>query len=742
MQSLVRPLRALRLCGAFLRSIAARPAPLAVSVAMLLCGTAIAQPQGPVKVGTAEYRKLATREATERRMLDLLSPSAPHWGKWYMLTPFPYDIENGPKLADPNPPEEELAKMRAAGPGPDLKKAYTGKKSTPLTWRSLGEGTDRVLDFKVYQDNELNDYVAGYLYTTIECDKAVTLDVTMGSDDGLRFWLNGRLLVDKDVPRSLDPEEDHVRLDLQQGVNHMLAKVSQIRGGFEYQVNARPLLDPVLVTHLQYLLDRDFPTAPEDKYYRTLTVPVPPDVVLEVGGLDMLPPDDRGECKPIACTRRGDVYIVDGAYDEPPFAARFRKFASGLHEPLGLAVRVENGKAAVYCTQRGEITKMVDTNGDGVADVYSTFADGWGVSGNYHEFAFGPKFDREGNAWVTLNVGFCDALGKSIVPWRGWTLKFGADGTMTPWCDGMRSPNGIGEFTDGTMFYLDNQGDYVGTNRLSELAKGSFAGHPASLAWRKDWKGGDPMPTIQPASVWFPYKKMGQSVADFLLYDTEGRQVLAPVNAALRAAKFGPFAGQVFCGDQTLCMVNRVFLEKVDGVYQGACIPFRWGLDSGVNRLCWGGDGSMFVGQTDRGWGSTGRLRQGLQRIVWTGQTPFEVLTMKIASDGFVLTFTADVDAAAAGNPDSYGLVSYTYEHHAQYGSDEMDKARQKVVSAEVIDARTVKLKIDKLRGGGMGYVHELTLPGIKTPAGEPLLHPIAYYTVQKIPGRGTASAE
>ncbi len=717
------------------------PAQLAGIVLLSLTCGAVAQPAGGVqKVGSVEYKKLASREETEKRMLQLLNPQAARWGKWSMLTSFDHDRKKGPKLADALAPEEELSKMKVNGPGPDLKKEYAGKKGSVAIWRNVGDIANRVIDFKILEDKDLVEDVQGYLYGTVEVDKAVTLDVTMGSDDGLRFWLNGKLLVDKDVLRGLDPEEDRVRLDLQPGVNHMLAKISQVKGGYEYQINCKVPMDPFQETQLQYLLDRDFPKAEEDRYYRALTVATPQDVVLETGGMDILPPNEKGECLPIMCTRRGDVFIVEGAYDDPPFSAKFKKFASGLHEPLGLAVRIENGKTAVYCTQRGEVTKLVDENGDGVADIYSTFADGWGVSGNYHEFAFGPKFDREGNAWVTLNVGFCGGLGKSIVPLRGWALKFSPEGVMTKVCDGLRSPNGIGEFTDGTMFYLDNQGDYVGTNRMSQLAPGSWAGHPAGLGWRDNWKKGDPFPPIQPATVWFPYKKMGQSTADFLLYDTEGRQTLPQVNEALKAGKFGPFAGQVFCGDQTLCIVSRVFLEKVDGVYQGACFPFRSGLDCGVNRLCWAGDGSMFVGQTDRGWGSTGRLRQGLQRIVWTGGVPFEVLTMKVTTDGFLLNFTQDVDQAAAANPASYAMISYTYEHHPEYGSDEMEKAKQTVAGVEVVDARTVKLKIDSLRYGGMGYVHELTMPGVRSAAGGKLLHDVAYYTVQRVPGKSTAA--
>ena len=108
---------------------------------------------------------------------------------------------------------------------------------------------------------------------------------------------------------------------------------------------------------------------------------------------------------------------------EPPLNARFTLFAEGLHEPLGLASRMDADGEAVYTVQRGELTRLMDLDGDDCADLYESFNADWGVSGNYHEFAFGPKFDRQGNAWITLNVGFCGSLGKSEVPWRGWAVK-------------------------------------------------------------------------------------------------------------------------------------------------------------------------------------------------------------------------------------------------------------------------------------------------------------------------------
>jgi hypothetical protein len=696
-------------------------------------GEPIAQPgtqpaNPPIIIRNVEYTKLATREETERRMLDLLSPSRAKWGTWYGMGSFEGGIGS---IKNAKPPEDELKNMAAGGPGPDLKAEYTAKGGAKAGWKPLGSKVGEVVNFLAFTPNNLQSNVTGYIYTTVTADKAMTLDVTMGSDDGLRFWLNGRLLLDADGPNSLDPERHQLRLDLKKGVNHVFVKVTQGQVGWEYQLNAGAVLDPSTRQLLDYHLDVDFPPTAEAEYYRSFPILLPPSVVLEAGGVDVMP-----DGRPIVSTRRGDVYIIGNAYAEPPLECTFVRYAEGLHEPLGLRVRKEQFEGrevvAVYCVQRGELTRMIDLDGDDRADLFQTVTDGWGVSGNYHEFAFGPKFGPDGKAWITLNVGFCDALGKSIVPWRGWSLTTDVNdpsGKLEPISSGLRSPNGIGFWSDGQAFYLDNQGDYVGTNRLAPMYKGGWNGHPAGLRWREDYtkEMDNPKnyPKLTPAAVWFPYRKMGQSSADFVMS--------TPADGATPGT-FGPFDGQGWVGDQTLCMVMRVTLEKINGVYQGACYPFRSGLQCGVNRLAWGKDGSLFVGQTDRGWGSIGRARYGLERIKFTGKVPFEMKEIKVRKDGFEVEFTADVDPKTAGDATSYSCVSYTYEYHAKYGSDEMETKKPGVTKAEVIGPRTVRLTIDGMRAGGTGYVHEITGLGVRDKSGAAMLHTTAYYTVQVLP--------
>ncbi|MCY7352124.1 MAG: hypothetical protein LH606_15915 [Cytophagaceae bacterium] len=490
-------------------------------------------------------------------------------------------------------------------------------------------------------------------------------------------------------------------------------------------------------------------TAPtENDYYKIMKVPMPEGTVLEVGGLCALPNGDMG-----VSTRRGDVYIIEN----PTGTAHFRKFASGLHEILGLAYK--NG--SLYCAQRGELTKLTDRNGDGIADRYETVY-AWPVSGHYHEYSFGPKIAPDGSFFVTANVAFGNEewwRGESRVPWRGWTMRITEDGKMEPWATGMRSPCGLG-MINGEFYYADNQGDWMGSGFLTKVDKGDFTGHPAGLRWtgrpespikmstadlyavvdpRSSPKGGPwikpennpnetpitlfeaekKLPEIKTPTVWLPHGILGISTSEIITDDTQGG--------------FGPFAGQVFVGDQGQSKVDRVFLEKVNGVDQGASFPFREGFQSGVLRMAWGTDNSLFVGQTNRGWGSTGKDPFGLQRLVWTGKMPFEMKAIRAMPDGFEVEFTLPVDRKTAEDLANYQVTGFIYKYHPVYGSPVVNDKVLKIKGVKVADdGSRVRVVVDGLREK---YIHELKLEGIRSQnATLPLLHNTGYYTLNSIP--------
>ena len=463
-------------------------------------------------------------------------------------------------------------------------------------------------------------------------------------------------------------------------------------------------------------------TAAENDYYRLSSVPFPKNLKLEVSGMAALPGDRMA-----IAIRKGEIWIAEKLSTNKP---AYKKFASGLHEPLGLALH----KGDLYTVQRTELTRLRDTDGDGRADEYLTHAKGWGVTGNYHEYAYGPAVDGAGNLWVALNC----SIGKGSNPnnqWRGWSLRVKSDGSWSPMSGGFRSPSGIGTNLTGDVFATDQQGNWFPTCPLMHLKRGTFHGHADSLPFtqlpKATFKVDGELPknlTVTQAAkrisayklpaVWFPYRKMGMSTTDILADSTRG--------------KFGAFVGQLFCGEFTMSFVSRVFLEKVEGEYQGACFRFRDGLDCAALRLQWGKDGSMYIGQSNRGWNSLGTKSYGLQRLQWTGKVPFEIKEMSAQRDGFRLMFTQPIDAATVINPKSYTVTSYTYPYQSKYGGEPMDvKTHTVKVAGLDTTSRSVQLTIDEMRPG---YVYELQASGIRNTRGQPLLHSAAYYTLNRVP--------
>ena len=470
------------------------------------------------------------------------------------------------------------------------------------------------------------------------------------------------------------------------------------------------------------LLAQQSPGLEESRYYKITDVPIPKNIVLEVGGLAF---DDDGNLG--ACTRRGEVWLIKNPSSSAP---EFSRFAHGLHEPLGLAFR--NG--SFYSAQRGELTKLTDTNNDGRADIYHNIYN-WNLNGNYHEYSYGPLFLPDGDMLVTLNLGWV-GRGASESKWRGWMLRISEDGQMTPIAAGMRSPAGLGFNAAGDIFYTENQGDWVGSGRMTHLEKGDFAGHPESLRWSGE--PGSPIsltmediddtkgyslyeyekvhPAVKPPSIWFPHTLMGISTSDLKVIP-EG---------------FGPFTGQLLVGDQGHSKIMRVFQEKIDGVYQGICFPFVEGFSSGLLRMQWGPEQTLFVGMTNRGWASTGKEPFGLQKLNWTGRNPFEMQSVQAHSDGFLITFTEPIDRRSAANPDSYSVTDFTFKYHHLYGSPVIDQQKRTIFKVQLAqDGRSAKLLVEGMREG---YVYEIGAGKVKSEQGRLLLHPKGYYTLNRIP--------
>jgi len=168
------------------------------------------------------------------------------------------------------------------------------------------------------------------------------------------------------------------------------------------------------------------------------------------------------------------------------------------------------------------------------------------------------------------------------------------------------------------------------------------------------------------------------------------------------------------------------------GVGIGASVRVLPEFASGIVRLLFAGDGSLFVGMTSRGWSSLGTKSYGLQRVRWKGVTLFAIREMRARPDGLDLVFTAPVDAATAGSVASYSMKSFTYFYSGAYGSDEIDVKPAPITAAAVsADCLSVRLKVE---GPRELYVHELHADGLRSATGAKLDHADAYYALNRIP--------
>jgi sugar lactone lactonase YvrE len=460
--------------------------------------------------------------------------------------------------------------------------------------------------------------------------------------------------------------------------------------------------------------------------YRVETIAIPPEITLGVGGLAFTPDGNL-----LICTREGEVW----RYRE----GKWTLFADGLHEALGIFVDGKTG--AVFVMQRPELTQLIDEDGDGRADLYRTINAGWGLTDNYHEYAYGPVRDAAGNFYGTLNLSLSwpgwagssrwdvsrvhDSKMGRAAPFRGWSFQVTADGKFVPWSSGLRSPNGIVISREGDLFYTDNQGDWNATSSLQHIVKGRFHGHPSSLTDHPDFAGRD-LNAIKveeyaalrtPPAVNFPHAQLASSPGQPVFDYTGG--------------KFGPFEGQIFVGDQTRSNLMRVFLEKVGGEYQGAVFDFIDPLQTGVNRLAFASDGSLWVGQTGRGWTSVGGKEFGLQRVVWDGKTvPFEMQSVRLTATGFRIAFTRPLQRGPEVlAPATYQIKRWHYQYRPEYGSPKQDEKSVEVAAVQLSDdGRLLDLTLPIEAGG----VYQITV-GVKDEAGSKMTNATAWYTVNRL---------
>ncbi len=195
----------------------------------------------------------AAEEEWARQLTEQGPPEPPAYGTWYSVGPFAASDFNA-SFSKRFPPETEI----------DLEAEY----ENGLRWTERPE----------YNDGKVHpltgDFVATYLYRTIEAEEAGPVEFYFGSDDGIKVWLNGQSVHENKIGRSALPDQDRVRATLRTGKNQLLVKIANGGGksGFYFRARLGALPQSLLVAAKT---PTDQRTAEQQEqissYYRTIS---------------------------------------------------------------------------------------------------------------------------------------------------------------------------------------------------------------------------------------------------------------------------------------------------------------------------------------------------------------------------------------------------------------------------------------------------------------------------------------
>lgn len=371
------------------------------------------------------------------------------------------------------------------------------------------------------------------------------------------------------------------------------------------------------------------------------------------------------------CTIHGDVWRVTGI-DDSLRQLTWKRFATGLFQPLGLQVRNDE----VFVLGRDRITRLHDENGDGEADFYESFHDGIATSTGGHDYVTSLEQDAAGNFY------YVDPLGVHRV------AADGRHGEVL--ATGFRNPNGMGVRPDGRVITAaPQQGDWTPSSFIAEIRPGGYYGYGGPKP-----EAGRPLGYDAPL-CWIPHG----------VDNSSGSQVWVP------PGQWGPLGGQMLhllwgrCG---MMLALRDTGGPADGPgIQGAVVPLPAKFLSGPNRGTFHPrDGSLFIAGST-GWQTSAVKDGALQRVRFTGKRVALPTGFEVRPGGIAVTFSQPLDRATANDPGSYALTQWNYRYAKAYGSKDWS-----VTDPDREGRDEVTVKSATLQGDGRTVL--LEIPGLK----------------------------
>ena len=341
-----------------------------------------------------------------------------------------------------------------------------------------------------------------------------------------------------------------------------------------------------------------------------------------------------------AVTFDGDVWMISGLRGKLE-RVTWRRFASGLHEPLSIAVRNEE----LFVFDRNGIWRLRDTDGNGEADRHELFSNAFAQTSETREFATGMRVAPDGSFIISKGGQQFATLGLH----NGSVLRVSADGRSAEvlgW--GLRMPFiGVHPRT-GLVTASDQQGYYIPATPLHIIRDHQYYGFlPSFLP-----KDSHPAPIAEPLT-WIPH----------------------PVNASgasqvwLDGAKMGPLNGGLIHIGYYRPELLLVLTNARSSTLQGAVVSLSRAFDfAPLNGAVNPADGQLYV-TGFQSWGTEAAEVSGLARLRYTGlpsTLPHEIAPMK---EGVLLRFDVPLDPVEATRLENYSAERWSYRRTSNYGS-------------------------------------------------------------------------
>jgi len=376
-------------------------------------------------------------------------------------------------------------------------------------------------------------------------------------------------------------------------------------------------------------------------------------------------------------TMTGEVWLVRGL-DAKLDHVRWKRFATGLHQPLGVKIIDEK----VHVIGRDQVTRLHDLNGDDEADFYECVNNAMTTSPGGHDFIVGLDADVQGRFYTSSgNQGI---------------LRLSQPNKVEVLATGLRNPNGLSVTPDGRFV-------------LSNGQEGNWT--PASAVFQVD-------ATLN-ASTHFGANgpKAGVTTTLPILQLPRGEDNSCGGQVFLSDKNWPSLKGDgnflhFSFGTGSAWLVSRQLLE---GVWQSAAVKLTGNFVSGPQHGRFAPhDGHLYVSGMI-GWGTYTPEDGAIHRVRHVGGDFPTLIGHEARDNGVLLRFDRPVDSAIAGKVSSHFAQCWNYRYGPAYGSPEYSVKYPEspghdvlaIKSAQVLDGgKTVFLEIPQLVPASQIHLH------------------------------------